>query len=163
VLTKRRAHSDELKLIGPLIDTSLSVTPGREKKLRSDPATEFLGQWNWDSYIASADVWPTADVGDDFRTPVVTPIPVIFANGDWDTQTPVENTLEIIKSFPRGRAIVAERGGHGVLEPIASNYPKVWGDVMEFLRTGVMPNLPERVKLGAPKFAVPSFPAPAAK
>ena len=33
----------------------------------------------------------------------------------------------------------------------------------DFLRTGDMPDLPERVTLSGPKFAVPDFPAPAAK
>jgi len=160
VLAKRRSRPNELRLVGPLIDTSLGVTPGRERRLRNDPATEFLGQWNWDSYIASAEVWPSPDVGDDFRTPVETSIPVVFAQGDWDTQTPVENTLEIKKSFPNGRVIIVERGGHGVLEPVAQRFPRVWGEMMDFLRTGEMPNLPERVTMPLPRFVVPAFPAP---
>ena len=160
VLAGRRPRQNELRLVGPLIDTSLGVTPGRERQLRSDPATAFLGQWNWDGYIASADIWPSADVGDDFRTPVVTPISVIFAQGDWDTQTPLENTLMIAKRFPKGRVVIAEHGGHGVLEPIAARFPKVWGQMTDFLRTGTMPDLPERLTLPLPKFAVPDFPAP---
>ena len=99
----------------------------------------------------------------DFRTVIQTPIPVLFAQGDWDTQTPVENTLKIIKSFPNGRVIIAERGGHGVLEPLSRQSPKVWADMMDFLRTGTLPNLPERVTLPGPKFVVPNFPAPAPK
>jgi pimeloyl-ACP methyl ester carboxylesterase len=160
VLARRRSRSDQVRLIGPLIDTSLGVTPGREQQLRSDPATEFLGQWNWDAYIASKDIWPSADVGDDFRTAVETSVPVIFAQGDWDTKTPMENTLEIIRSFPNGRVILVERGGHGVLEPIAGRFPKVWDEVLDFLRTGAMPNLPGRVTLPVPKFAVPDFGVP---
>jgi pimeloyl-ACP methyl ester carboxylesterase len=162
VLNKRRSNQAEQRIIGPCIDTSLGVTPGREKKLRSDPMTEYLGQWNWNAYIAAADVWPSADVGDDFRIPVETPIPVIFAQGDWDTQTPIENTLEISKSFPQSRVIVAEHGGHGVLEPIAKSCAKEWGEIIGFLQTGVMPNLPERVSLPMPKFSVPAFPVPGA-
>ncbi|MBI3828592.1 MAG: alpha/beta fold hydrolase [Planctomycetes bacterium] len=163
VAGRRRSRSMEQKLVGPAIDTSLGVTPEREKQLRTDPATEFLGQWNWDAYIASAEIWPSPDVGNDFRIPVETSVPVVFAQGDWDTQTPVENTLSISKSFSKSRVLIAERGGHGVLEPVAQNYPKEWGAIVEFLRTGELPNLPERVKLPAPKFAAPDFPAPAAK
>ncbi len=163
VLAKRRTHQDDLRIIGPLIDTSLGVTPKREQQLRTDPATEFLGQWNWDAYIASADIWPTADVGDDFRTPVETAIPVLFIHGDWDTSTPMENTLEIAKSFPKSRVVVVEHGGHSMLEQVAQRFPKVWGDAMDFLRTGALPSLPERVTFPLPKFAVPNFPAPAPK
>jgi hypothetical protein len=63
-------------MIGPLIDTSLGVTPKREYLLRTDAGTEFLGHWNFDSYLATADIWPTEDVGDEFRTEVVSHIPV---------------------------------------------------------------------------------------
>jgi pimeloyl-ACP methyl ester carboxylesterase len=163
VLKQRHSRPGTLRLVGPLIDTSLGVTPARERELRNDPATQFFGQWNWDAYIASADIWPTPDVGDDFRVPVKNPVPIIFAQGDWDMSTPVENTLDIVKSFPNGRVIIAEHGGHGVLEPIAERFPNVWEDMMEFLRTGKMPNLPERVSLPRASFAVPGFPPPAAK
>jgi pimeloyl-ACP methyl ester carboxylesterase len=163
VLKMRHTHQGTLRLIGPLIDTSLGVSAKRERELKSDPGARFLGQWNWDSYIASADIWPSPDVGDDFRVAIKNPIPIIFAQGDWDTSTPVENTLDIVKSFPNGRVIIAEHGGHGVLEPIAQRFPKVWEDMLEFLRTGKMPNLPERVTLPIPGFAVPGFPPLAAK
>ncbi|MFB3890811.1 MAG: alpha/beta hydrolase [Phycisphaerae bacterium] len=163
VLAKRRSHADALRVIGPLIDTSLGVTPKRLEKLRGDPAVEYLGMWNWDAYVATAGVWPTADVGDDFRAPVRTDIPVLFIHGDWDTNTPVENSLEIVKSFPRGRVVIVEQGGHGILEAFAQRYSKEWGQIMDFLRKGEMPNLPERMMLPAPKFTVPDFPVPAGK
>ena len=160
VLAKRRSHEGDLRLIGPLIDTSLGVTPNRQRQLRSDPGTEFLGQWNWDAYIATAGIWPTADVGDDFRTPVPTPIPIIFVQGDWDTSTPMENAMEIVKSFPHGRVLIVERGEHAGIEPLAQSVPKVWGQLLDFLRTGNMPNLPQRVTVPRPKFIVPDFPKP---
>ncbi|MCG3180201.1 MAG: hypothetical protein BIFFINMI_02558 [Phycisphaerae bacterium] len=163
VLARRRSRQAQLRLVGPLVDTSLGVTPQRLALLRSDPATRYLGQWNWDSYVASADVWPTADVGDDFRTPVRTDIPVLFAQGDWDTQTPVENTLDIARHFPNGRVLIAERGGHGVFDPIARNQPATWERMLGFLRTGHMPELPARIVLPAPRFVVPGFPPPPAK
>ena len=163
VLAKRRSHANNMRLIGPLIDTSLGVTPKREKQLRTDPATEYLGQWNFDACLATADIWPTADVGDDFRTPVETPIPVLFLHGDWDLNTPVENSLEIVKSFPKGRVVVVEQGGHVLLESFAQRYTKEWAQTMGFLRSGDMPALPERMSLGAPKFTVPDFPPPTAK
>ena len=148
-------------MIGPLIDTSLGVTPKREHQLRTDPATEFLGHWNFDGYLATADIWPSPDVGDDFRTVVDCPIPVIFAQGDWDTSTPVENTLDMAPHFPNGKVIIATHGGHGVLEPIAQNCPKVWEALLDFIKTGNVPSLPDRVTLPVPRFKVPSFPAPA--
>jgi pimeloyl-ACP methyl ester carboxylesterase len=160
---RRPSREAEIPLLGPLIDTSLGVTPKREFLLRTDAATEFLGQWNFDSYLASADIWPTADVGDDFRTDVVSTIPVVFAQGDWDTSTPVENTLNVAPFFPNGRVLIAAHGGHGVLNPIAEHLPDVMSVLLEFLRTGNSANVPSRVTLPVPKFTVPDFPPPAEK
>ncbi len=161
--TSRRSRDIEGVLIGPLIDTSLGVTPKRGHLLRTDAGTEFLGQWNFDSYLATADIWPTADVGDDFRNEIVCRIPIVFAQGDWDTSTPVENTLNIAPYFVNGRVLIAEHGGHGVLDPIAEHLPDVWAVLAEFLKTGNNANVPPRVTLPVPKFGVPDFPPPGAK
>jgi pimeloyl-ACP methyl ester carboxylesterase len=155
VLARRRSHDTAHRIIGPLIDTSLGVTPRRAFLLKTDAGTEFLGQWNFHAYLATAEVWPTADVGDDFRAESSSPIPVIFAQGDWDTSTPVENTLHIAPYFPNGRVVIAEHGGHGVLDPIAAHHPEVMGKFLEFLRTGSTAGLPSKVVLPVPKFAAP--------
>lgn len=160
VLASRRAREIESRLIGPLIDTSLGVTPKRKFLLRTDPASEFLGHWNFDSYLATAGIWPTADVGDDFRAEIICRIPVIFAQGDWDTSTPVENTLEIARYFPNSRVLIAEHGGHGVLGPIAQSLPDVNAKLQEFLATGEVKNLPARAALPVPRFTAPDFPPP---
>jgi pimeloyl-ACP methyl ester carboxylesterase len=163
VIAGRRSREAELSLIGALIDTSLGVTPRREHLLRTDAGIEFLGQWNFDSYLATAEIWPTADVGDEFRTEVVSRIPVVFAQGDWDTSTPVENVLNVAPYFPNGRVVIATHGGHGVIGPIAEHLPEVMATLLEFLQAGSTANLPARVTLPAPKFTVPDFPPPAAK
>ncbi|MFY9556646.1 MAG: alpha/beta hydrolase [Blastocatellia bacterium] len=159
----RRSREVDTVLIGPLIDTSLGVTPRREYLLRTDAGTEFLGQWNFDSYLATAEIWPSADVGDEFRTEIVSRIPVVFAQGDWDTSTPVENTLNVAPFFLNGRVLIAEHGGHGVLEPIAENLPEVMSGLLEFLQTGSTANIPARVTLPVPKFNIPDFPPPSSK
>lgn len=134
-------------LIAPLIDSALGATPERRHQLRSDPAVRFLGTFGFERYLRTADIWPTNDVGDDFRRPQITSIPVVFAQGDWDLSTPVENTLELARYFPNGRVLVAERGGHGVLGPIGDQLPDVWRSLEQFLRTGDHSAVPARVRL----------------
>jgi pimeloyl-ACP methyl ester carboxylesterase len=156
----RRGRDAEAQLVGPLIDTSLGVTPRREHLLRTDPGTVFLGQWNFHNYIASAEIWPTADVGDEFRTEVVNKIPVVFAQGDWDTSTPVENLLNVVPFFQNSRVLIATHGGHGVIGPIAEHLPNVMQTLLEFLRTGNYGSVPTVVTLPVPKFRAPDFPPP---
>jgi len=73
------SRPERRRLIGPLIDSSLGVTPARRLRLWSDPATLFVGRNNFASYLASAEIWPSPDVGDEFRTAEQCEIPVVFA------------------------------------------------------------------------------------
>ena len=157
ILARRKSQDAELSLIGPLIDTSLGVTARREFLLRTDTATEFMGLWGFNSYLAMAEIWPTADVGDEFRTEIVNQIPVVFAQGDWDTQTPIENILHVSPYFPNSRVLIAVHGGHGVLEPIAEQLPDVFAALLEFVQTGSTAKLPARATLAPPKYTPPKL------
>jgi hypothetical protein len=156
-----RNHPQSINLIWPLIDTSLGVTPARRHLLWNDPATRYLGRGDFARFLATADIWPSPDVGDDFRTPVLCEIPVVFAQGDWDFQTPIENTLEIAPFFINSRVVFAEQGGHGVLDNILDEQPQVWSELEEFVRTGDMAGIPARVELQpSRRFSPPTFPMP---
>ena len=155
----RQAHPT--KLIGALADSSLAITPEREHQLRTDPALDYLGTWNFESNFASASDWPTPDMGDAVRRPRVTPIPVVFVHGDWDTSTPIENTLGLLPYFPNGHAILVHRAGHdGTFYQLREN-PAAKQAVYDFLKTGATAALPTDVALALPKFEVPAFAAPA--
>ena len=147
-----------VRLIGPLIDSSLSTTPERKHRLWTDPATRYLSRRNFASYMATADIWPSPDVGDEFRTPVLCDIPVVFTQGTWDFKTPVENTFEIAPFFTNSRIVIGERGGHGILGSIRDQHPDAWSELIEFLETGGLEDIPVRVRLKASQqFEPPSF------
>jgi pimeloyl-ACP methyl ester carboxylesterase len=157
---ERRSRTAEFPLIGPLIDTSLGVTPARRYRLQNDPAVALLGQWNFDAYLATAEIWPSPDVGDDFRTEVDSSIPVVFVQGDWDVQTPIENVLEVAPYFRNGRILVVERGGHGALSQVVVHSPQTAEALLAFVKDGGTETLPSRVTLPAPRFPVPDLPSP---
>ncbi|OJH42215.1 alpha/beta hydrolase [Cystobacter ferrugineus] len=146
-------------VIGPLVDTSLGVTPARAHRLRTDPAVGVLGEWNFAPYMAAAEAWPTADMGDAFRGVVPTDTPVVFVHGDWDTSTPIENTLEVLPYYSHGHAIVVHRGGHDGTFYLLREDAKAKAAVYEFMRTGSMEGLPSSVTLPLPTFAKPAFAA----
>lgn len=161
VLADRQAGTTTL--IGPLSDSSLGVTAAREHQLRTDPAVELLGTWDFEANIASAPDWPTRDMGDAVRLPVESPIPVVFVHGDWDTSTPVENTLGLLPYFPNGHAILVHRAGHdGTFYQLRED-PAAKAAIYAFLRTGKLGNLPTGVTLPIPKFELPSFAPPASR
>jgi pimeloyl-ACP methyl ester carboxylesterase len=160
VMALRRKSAGRDPLNHPLIDTSLGVTPFREHMLRTDPVIDYLGRWDFAAYAASAAVWPSQDVGDAFRTPVLDRTPVVFIGGDWDVATPIENMLNLLPYYPNGRAILVHRGPHAARAMLADRKAAVMDAVLDFLRTGRTDDLPVTVSLPAPAFRCPSFPPP---
>ncbi|MFN2578606.1 MAG: alpha/beta hydrolase [Pyrinomonadaceae bacterium] len=160
VVNDRTRHETDELIIGPLIDTSLGVSLRRAYLLETDPAVEFLGQWDFKSYMETGDVWPTDDVGDDFRQEVVNQIPVVFVEGDWDTLTPIENTFSIAPFFRNGHVLIVEHGRHTAMKKIEDESPETLKALLEFVRTGVAAKLPSRISLPVPKFDQPEFQPP---
>jgi hypothetical protein len=85
---------------------------------------------------------------------------VVFVAGDWDTSTPIENTLSVAPYFPNGHVLIVEHGKHFALKRIVEDAPEITTALMEFVRTGRTANLPTRMTLPVPKFEVPKFPPP---
>ena len=159
-IEQRAASSKPDALIGPLIDTSIGVTPERRYLLRSDPGLEFLGGWNFEGYLAATPYMPTRDVGDSFRTPVRTEIPVLFVHGDWDISTPIENTLGLMPYFPNSHLLRVHRGGHIARAELFDQDAPVARSIVDFARTGSLAGLPDEVALPAPTFLLPAAPPP---
>ena len=58
------------------------------------------------------EAWGSPDLGDDFRQPVTSTVPVLILVGDLDMRTPVENGREILRTLPNGRLVVVENASH---------------------------------------------------
>jgi pimeloyl-ACP methyl ester carboxylesterase len=143
-------------LIGPLIDTATGATAARVAQLRTDPALDMLGEWNFATYLATAGAWPTHDLGDGFRLPVRDETPVLFVQGDWDANTPMENLLDLLPWFPNGRALIVHRGQHNGPMPLLRDHPAVAAAVLRFLREGRVEEVPSRVEAAPVRFALPA-------
>jgi hypothetical protein len=84
----------------------------------------------------------------------------VFVHGDWDTQTPIENTFQVAPYFPNSHVLIVERGGHGAMNQITQTLPDTAAALLDFLKTGSSTPLPTRVTLPPQRFNVPTFPAP---
>lgn len=142
-------------LIGPLIDTATGVSAERERQLRADPALDMIGPWNFATYLASADAWPTMDLGDAFRLPAKDDTPVLFVQGDWDTNTPVENLLGVLPYYPNARAIIVHRGQHTGALQLLRDRPDLWRAAMRFMNEGSLDALPVAAELAPVRFELP--------
>lgn len=147
-------------LINPLINIGLDMSAERKALLWSDPALPMLGGWNFAAYLATKGEWATPDAGDAFRKPVQDPTPVLFVQGDWDTSTPIENTLAMLPYFPNSRTIVLHRGQHNGAVALLRGRPDVVAQTYAFLRDGRTDGLPAEITLDPVAFATPTFAPP---
>ena len=85
---------------------------------------------------------------------------MLFVQGDWDTSTPIENTLAMLPYFPNSRTIVLHRAQHNGTFALLRGRPEVAAKVYDFLRDGRTADLPAEVWLDPVTFARPDFPAP---
>jgi len=157
---RRENIEGPVRLIEPLIDSSLGAPSQRAYLLTTDPATDLLGFWDFDALMASAKAWPTPALDDAFRLPVPNPTPVIFIHGDWDIATPVENMLGLLPYFPNARAVLVHRGTHHSREPLFAQRPDIAARVLEFLRSGEADGLPVEATLQTLAFDIPGFAPP---
>lgn len=146
--------------MAPLIDASLGTTPHRRAQLESDPALALIGGWDFAPGLAARDAWPVPDLGDALRTPIQSPIPVVLVHGDWDTSTPVENTLALAPYFPAGHTMIVHRGVHALASRLTAAHPDAFAALLAFLRTGATAQIPSEITLPVPAFALPDFPPP---
>ena len=54
------------------------------------------------------------DLGDRFRAPFNSDVPVLFMSGTLDGRTYPESARELIKHFSGGSHLIVENGGHNV-------------------------------------------------
>jgi pimeloyl-ACP methyl ester carboxylesterase len=153
VIQRRGVH--RFDVIGGLIDTSLGVTPERRALLESDAGLDWLGPINFSGYLASAEAWPTDDVGDALRRPQLDRTPMLLMNGDWDVSTPIENTYEIAPYFPNVRVLTVHRSPHRFLTYSFKDNPAAMDSYIEFLRSGDLSSVPARIEVAAAPFALP--------
>lgn len=74
--------------------------------------------------------WPTPDVGDDFRAPLVTDIPTLFLSGTLDFNTPPYQAEQARWGYTNSHHIVVKNAGH---EQIVY-HPKAQKTILRFLK-----------------------------
>ena len=76
--------------------------------------------------------WNAPDLGDEFRAPLKSDVPVLFISGTLDARTPISNAEEYRKGFSNSTHIIIEGAVHS--DPLFLSSPKIKEGMMEFLR-----------------------------
>ena len=76
--------------------------------------------------------WKAPDLGDEFRSPLKSNVPVLFISGTLDARTPVSNAEEYRKGFANSTHMIIDGAVHS--DPLFLSSPKIKDGMMEFLR-----------------------------
>jgi pimeloyl-ACP methyl ester carboxylesterase len=95
-----------------MMDLSSGATSARREAIAREAAASPLGNAiNFPGSAAMA-AWGALDLGDSYRQPVRSDVPVLIVAGDLDPRTPVENAREIAATLPRASVVVVENATH---------------------------------------------------
>lgn len=122
--------------IGSAMSFMMDCASGQTAARREQIAREAKGTLVEDiSNFPFPDVcteWNAPDLGDEFRAPLKSDVPVLFISGTLDARTPVSNAEEYRKGFSNSTHMIIEGAVHS--DPLFLSSPKIKEGMMEFLR-----------------------------
>jgi pimeloyl-ACP methyl ester carboxylesterase len=134
-VARRIAGQKDLRLPDPMhfsMDCASAASPARKARSRTDPARWLFGDLNFE-YEVACEVWPSEDLGAQFRTNVVSRVPTLVVHGTWDTSTPIENAREVAASLARATLVEVVGGNHGALYNLFERWPPMRSSLAAFL------------------------------
>jgi pimeloyl-ACP methyl ester carboxylesterase len=133
------------------MDCSSGASAERLALIEAQAATAVLGDAGNMGLRANCAHWPVEDLGDAYRSPVVSEVPTLFISGSLDIKTPPSNADEVREGFPNNHHLIIDGGSHDDDLFLAS--PVIVETMLAFLRGESV--LPERVALPPIRFKRP--------
>ncbi|MBL4837484.1 MAG: alpha/beta fold hydrolase [Kordiimonadaceae bacterium] len=143
-----------------VIDCASGISADRLERLTKDtenPDNIMMGAL---SYVGLQErnpgplchIWAVDDLGDEFRAPFKTDVPLLIVNGTFDGITPAGNARRLHAMMPNSRMVMVENSGHYATE--IYHFDEEFHQLSaEFLRTGQFPaGLKETVTLPPIKY-----------
>lgn len=116
------------------MDCASAATAKRLETIRKQAETTLLGDAANYSLRAKCASWPVTDLGDAFRGPIRSDVPVLFISGNLDAKTPPSNAEEILEGFENGLHLVIENGSHD--DDLFLSSPRIVEEMVTFLKGG---------------------------
>lgn len=136
-----------------MFDCGSGITHARDVAIRGEKEARYVGGRN-DEYNAVCELWPSNN-GDVFRTNFRTSIPTVMVQGNWDTSTPMENSLEMRPFFTNSKYVLVKAGSHGSLVEARAASDVFARGLIKYFATGDMSGIPETVELPPVKWVLP--------
>ena len=114
-----------------MMDCASGQTAERRERIRREASLTLLGAVSNDPFPDVCEAWDAPDLGDNFRSPVKSDVPVLFISGTLDVRTPVENAEEYRSGFPNSHHLVLDGAVHS--DPLFLSSPKIKDVMLEFM------------------------------
>lgn len=94
------------------MDCASGISEARRERIEHEASVSPLGNAINFPFMDLCGVWGAGDLGEEFRAPLHSDVPVLFVSGTLDGRTPPENAQEISEGFPNGQQLIVEGTGH---------------------------------------------------
>ncbi len=97
-----------------VMDSASGLSPARAARIAAESPQSLLGDAVNFPFPQVGEAWGAPDLGEEFRAPLRSKVPVLLIVGDLDSRTPVSNARELMEGMPNARMIVVENAAHDV-------------------------------------------------
>jgi pimeloyl-ACP methyl ester carboxylesterase len=137
------------------MSAAMDAASGRTKKraelIRQQAAKTLLGDAINFPYEVVRQNLNVPDLGDKFRAPLVSDIPVLAISGTADGRTPVSNAVEVLSTLSNGSHLIIEGAGHS--DPLFLSSPRILQTMLKFYAGEKVGD--SRIELEPIKFVLP--------
>lgn len=135
IAAQTAAGLQDLQLPDPVhfsMDCASGISSRRLEAVRTDPARSLLGDLSLE-YETVCPLWPSENLGESFRSRVVSSAPTLIIHGTWDTSTPIENARDAAAALPNSQFLEVVGGNHGALYNLYARWPPMYDTMRAFL------------------------------
>lgn len=120
----RREHSTG-PAVTMLFDSASGLSATRAERIADEAESALLGDVINFPFPDVREAWGARDLGDAFRMPVESDVPVLIVVGDLDARTPLANAHELLATLPHGVLFTVRNAGHD-LNWLQGDLRKAW-------------------------------------
>lgn len=114
-----------------MMDCSSGASAKRRRMVKRQASDTLFADINF-PFMEVCEAWGSPDLGEKFRSPLKSDVPVLFIAGTFDAKTPVSNAAEIKRGFRNGTHLVVEGAVHS--DPLFLSSPKIKDGMLEFMK-----------------------------
>jgi pimeloyl-ACP methyl ester carboxylesterase len=118
------------QVMSVVMDAASGVSPTRRAQIDAEASTSPFGTISNFPFPEIADGLDVPDLGEEFRSPLVSNVRALFLSGTLDWNTPPFQAEEVRWGFPHSSHIVVKNAGHEQILP----HPDVQRAILRFLR-----------------------------